>query len=236
MPRKKSTPSKQPAFKHEAYIEGSGSVVDEKIADIDSLIEIIGDLDENKSGDIGKMFQRIYQIRDMTGCAFILIHHNTKNGDRGRGSSAIFSSTELNLQLSEDINNTDKLILVTDGTRDTAKNNIGMRKIWNPRLNTDGSEMTDANGHPVWNFTLEAVDAESISTTATEKNNKKKEASDRRYEQAVRKALAGELEGLSKNKICEKAHISRNEGFPAVDRLFDDNQLIQLENGKYKLP
>ena len=33
MPRKKETPKKQPVFKHEAYIEGSGSVVDEKIAD-----------------------------------------------------------------------------------------------------------------------------------------------------------------------------------------------------------
>ena len=33
MPRKKETPKKQHVFKHEAYIEGSGSVVDEKIAD-----------------------------------------------------------------------------------------------------------------------------------------------------------------------------------------------------------
>ncbi len=33
MPRKKETPNKQPVFKHEAYIEGSGSVVDEKITD-----------------------------------------------------------------------------------------------------------------------------------------------------------------------------------------------------------
>ena len=33
MPRKKETPKKKPAFKHEAYIEGSGSVINEKIAD-----------------------------------------------------------------------------------------------------------------------------------------------------------------------------------------------------------
>ena len=33
MPRKRETPKKQPVFKHEAYIEGSGSVVDEKITD-----------------------------------------------------------------------------------------------------------------------------------------------------------------------------------------------------------
>lgn len=33
MPRKKESPKKSPKFKHEAYIEGSGSVVDEKITD-----------------------------------------------------------------------------------------------------------------------------------------------------------------------------------------------------------
>ena len=33
MPRKRETPKKEPVFKHEAYIEGSGSVVDEKITD-----------------------------------------------------------------------------------------------------------------------------------------------------------------------------------------------------------
>ncbi|MCR5109779.1 MAG: topoisomerase IV [Ruminococcus sp.] len=33
MPRKKETPKKKPAFKHEAYIEGSGSIINEKIAD-----------------------------------------------------------------------------------------------------------------------------------------------------------------------------------------------------------
>ncbi len=33
MPRKREPEKKKPAFKHEAYIEGSGSVVDEKITD-----------------------------------------------------------------------------------------------------------------------------------------------------------------------------------------------------------
>lgn len=33
MPRKKESPKKSTVFKHEAYIEGSGSVVDEKITD-----------------------------------------------------------------------------------------------------------------------------------------------------------------------------------------------------------
>ena len=33
MPRKKEVPKKKNAFKHEAYIEGSGSVVNEQISD-----------------------------------------------------------------------------------------------------------------------------------------------------------------------------------------------------------
>ena len=209
-----------------------------KVCFIDSLIEIIGELDENKSGDIGKMFQRIYQLRDETGCAFILIHHNTKYGDRGRGSSAIFSSTELNLQLSEDINNDEKLILVTDGARNTAKNNIGMMKVWKPRLNHDGTELKDSKGHTVWNFYLEPVDSKSISTSATEKAYKKQQESDKRYEDAVLKALEGEFEGLSKNEIKSKAHIDKQESGRAVDRLCspERNEIIILPNGKYKLP
>ena len=207
-----------------------------KVCFIDSLIEIVGDLDENKSGDIGKMFRRIYQLRDETGCAFILVHHNTKGGDRGRGSSAIFSSTELNLQLSEDVNNDDKLLLSTDGARDTAKNDIGMLKVWKPRLNDDGTELKDDNGHTVWNFYLEPVDSKNISTSATEKAYKKQQESDKRYEDAVLKALEGEFEGLSKNGITAKAHIDNQESRRAVNRLYDRNEIIYLPNGKYKLP
>lgn len=205
-----------------------------KVCFIDSLIEIIGELDENKSGDIGKMFQRIYRLRDETGCAFILVHHNTKGGDRGRGSSAIFSSTELNLQLSEDINNNDKLLLSTDGARDTAKNNIAMLKVWKPRLNDDGTELKDNHGHAVWNFYLESVDSETISTSATEKAFKNQQASDTRYENAVLQALDGELFGLSKTEIKVKAHVDKQECFRAVDRLVDKGQVIS-ENGKFKL-
>lgn len=207
-----------------------------KVCFIDSLIEIIGSLNENDSGDIGRMFQRIYQIRDETGCTFILIHHNTKYGERGRGSSAIFSSTETNLQLSEDISNSDKLILTTDGARDTAKNDIGMLKVWKPRLNDDGTEMKDSNGHTVFNFTLETIDANSITTSKTEKTVKKKELSDKRYEQAVLKALENEFEGLNKTEIKNKAHIDKQESNRAIDRLYETNCLVLLENGKYKLP
>jgi len=34
MPRKREPEKKKPAFKHEAYIEGSGSVVNEQISDV----------------------------------------------------------------------------------------------------------------------------------------------------------------------------------------------------------
>ena len=209
-----------------------------KVCFIDSMIEIIGNLNENDSGDIGRMFQRIYQIRDETGCSFILIHHNTKYGERGRGSSAIFSSTELNLQLSEDINdkNSEKLILTTDGTRDTAKNNVGLRKVWKPRLNDDGTEMTDSNGHTVFNFSLENIDADSILTSITDKATKKRELSDKRYEKAVLDALENEIEGLNKTQIKNKARIDKQECNRAVDRLFDRNELVKLEKDKYKLP
>ena len=34
MARKRETPKKNPVYKHEAYIEGSGSIVNEQIADV----------------------------------------------------------------------------------------------------------------------------------------------------------------------------------------------------------
>lgn len=207
-----------------------------KVCFIDSQIQVSGDLDENKSEDARDLFKVMKQLRDDTGCSFILIHHNTKYGDRARGSSGLFAETDLNLQLSQDTNDHDKLILLTDGARDTAENNIGMLKLWKPRLNLDGSEMTDSNGHTVWNFSLEPIDANSVSTTATETIKKKQEASDRRYEQAVIKALEGEVEGLSQNDIKKKAHIDKQQCGWAIHRLCDRNELIQLDNGKYKLP
>ena len=124
-----------------------------KVCFIDALVQIEGNADENSANDIQMVFRGVKQLRDETGCAFILIHHTTKDGYRGRGSSAIFGETDLNLQLDPCENN--GLILKTDGARNTAKQDVAMYKKWTPRLSEDGlSVMKDENGHIIYEFKL----------------------------------------------------------------------------------
>ena len=205
-----------------------------KVCFIDSQIQVEGTLDENVPRDAETLFRKMKEIRDDTGCSFILIHHNTKYGDRGRGSSALFGETDLNLQLSPDSDSTAKLILQTDGARDNAAQDIGMLKKWEPRLAEDGTEAKDIHGNPIWNFKLTPENSSTINTSATAKNKAKEDARKTKYEKAVLDALDGELFGLTKNEIREKAHIDKQESNWAVDRLVDKEQVIS-ENGKFRL-
>lgn len=207
-----------------------------KVCFIDSQIQVEGTLDENVPRDAETLFRKMKEIRDATGCSFILIHHNTKYGDRGRGSSALFGETDLNLQLAPDINNSAKLILQTDGARDNAAQDIGMLKTWEQRLAEDGTGAVDDRGHPVWNFKLAPEDSSTINTSASAKNAKKDEIENSSYEKAVIKVLENAASPLSKNEIAEKAHKDRGKIFKAVDRLCDSEPPIVVSvNGKFEL-
>lgn len=207
-----------------------------KVCFIDSQIQVEGTLDENVPRDAETLFRKMKEIRDATGCSFILIHHNTKYGDRGRGSSALFGETDLNLQLAPDINNSAKLILQTDGARDNAAQDIGMLKTWEQRLAEDGTGAVDDRGHPVWNFKLAPEDSSTINTSASANNAKKDEIENSSYEKAVIKVLKNATNPLSKNEIAEKAHKDRGRIFKAVDRLCDSEPPIVVSvNGKFEL-
>lgn len=207
-----------------------------KVCFIDSQIQVEGTLDENVPRDAETLFRKMKEIRDATGCSFILIHHNTKYGDRGRGSSALFGETDLNLQLAPDINNSAKLILQTDGARDNAAQDIGMLKTWEQRLAEDGTGAVDDRGHPVWNFKLAPEDSSTINTSASAKNAKKDGIENNSYEKAVIKVLENTTNPLSKNEIAEKAHKDRGRIFKAVDRLCDSEPPIVVSvNGKFEL-
>ena len=135
-----------------------------KVCFIDNLVQIEGKAEENSSNDIQLVFRRLKQLREETHAAFILVHHTTKDGYRGRGSSAIFGETDLNLQL-EPCTNPDQLLLNTDGARNTAKSKIGMMKEFVPRLSYDGiTPLTDDNGHIIYNFKLSRIDTDGLET------------------------------------------------------------------------
>lgn len=99
-----------------------------KLCFLDNLVKVEGDADENSAPDMNLVFSNLAEIRDGTGCTFVVIHHTGKNGERGRGSSAIFGCTDLNLQLDQDANDKGKLKLSVDGARDNYFPAIIMRK------------------------------------------------------------------------------------------------------------
>ena len=145
-----------------------------KICFIDNLIQIEGAAQENSSNDIQRVFNRVKELRDITHCSFVLIHHTTKDGGRGRGSGDIFAETDLNLQLDPDINNENILKLKTDGARNSALKDIGMMKVFRQRIGEDGQPMTDTNGHAVYNFDLASVDSKEITTDPASVRSKNK--------------------------------------------------------------
>ena len=137
-----------------------------KVCFIDNLVQIEGSAEENKANDIQAVFSGLKQLRDETDCAFIVIHHTTKNGDRGRGSSAIFGETDLNLQLDPCTEpNENALLLRMEGARNTASHEIGMTKHFEPRMGEDGTtHLLDDNGHTIFNFKLTPTDPKKLNT------------------------------------------------------------------------
>jgi len=68
---------------------------------IDALADIMPGADENAVKDIQPLFLALRKIADVTSCAFLLIHHNNKNGGY-RGSTAIAGAVDLMMQVSRE--------------------------------------------------------------------------------------------------------------------------------------
>lgn len=144
-----------------------------KVCFIDNLIQVEGAAQENSSNDIQKVFNKLKQLRDETHCSFIVIHHTTKDGGRGRGSSDIFGETDLNLQLNQ-CQNKDQLLLNTDGARNTATKDIGMEKKFLYRTDEYNNPVYDANDHPIYDFQLESIDTDGLISNDSNKTAKGK--------------------------------------------------------------
>lgn len=207
---------------------------DIKVCFIDNLIQIEGDAQENVSTDMRTVLNRMKQLRDDTDCAFIFIHHTDKAGNRGRGSSDIFAETDLNLQLEPDTKSTNLLKLVTDGARSTASQDIGMSQEWKPRIDDNGQPMTDANGHPVFIYSLSTADASCIYTAKEERATSGR----------VSKTITDNIEKikdvfrvngntpLSKNKIIQVGNLSgtKDTRIASIDQALTEN-ILKTDTG-----
>ena len=219
---------------------------DVKVCFIDNLVQIEGAAQENSSNDIQKVFGGIKALRDKTKCAFILIHHTTKDGFRGRGSSDIFGETDLNLQL-EPCTDQDQLLLKTDGARNSARQTIAMMKQWPYRFSEDGfTPLQDENGHTICDFKLTRIDAEGLETENTRKENRNSQIQANVNRIVTLFEKNGNV-GLSKNGISNacnnndlykdacKLQGGRSVELASIDEA--ERQGLIIKDGKfYKLP
>lgn len=213
---------------------------------IDNLVQIEGSAQENSSNDIQKVFSRLKQLRDETHCAFIIIHHTTKDGYRGRGSSDIFGETDLNLQLDQ-AEDKSKLILKTDGARNQASQDIGLWKQFEWRIGEDGfTPEVDSNGHYIYNFKLNRIDTDGLTQAG-----KDKEKNDALIQSNIDRIVLlfqkNGNTGLTKNgivKACNtdprymddcKLQGGRKLNLKSIDAAAERGDII-YEDGFYKLP
>lgn len=60
----------------------------------DSLCRILGDLEENSAGDMGKLMNSLMKINEETGVTVILLHHTPKGKLEARGSGNLTASPD----------------------------------------------------------------------------------------------------------------------------------------------
>ena len=215
-----------------------------KVCFIDNLIQVEGAAQENSSNDIQKVFNKLKQLRDETHCSFIVIHHTTKDGGRGRGSSDIFGETDLNLQLNQ-CQNKDQLLLNTDGARNTATKDIGMEKKFLYRTDEYNIPVYDANDHPIYDFQLESIDTDGLISNDSNKTSKDKNSAT--IEANITKIIlmfhkTGN-QPLSENKIiknCSNFEECKLTGQKqtlqeSIKKAHSDGKLIMNTAGKYYL-
>lgn len=208
-----------------------------KVCFIDNLIQIEGAAEENSSNDIQRVFNRVKQLRDETHCSFILIHHTTKDGGRGRGSGDIFAETDLNLQLDPDINNDKLLKLKTDGARNSALADISMMKIFQQRIDDNGQPMTDSNGHEVCIFKLSRIDSSEVTTEAAKARGKVNQTIEANVREIENYFLRNKSAAMSKTAIVSKCDLkgAKQAKFDSVDKALSDGILVLNTAGLYSL-
>lgn len=74
---------------------------------LDSLIDFLGDLDENSNSDMGKVAEKLRAVRDATGATIIVQHHVSKASagkscQTSRGASSFFDGVDVDIQVMRD--------------------------------------------------------------------------------------------------------------------------------------
>ena len=131
-----------------------------KLLFIDTLAQVRGASNENDAGDMTRVFNRLKEIRDTTGCSIVGVHHSKKDqiGDgkaTARGSSVIYAEPDTILHLVKDKDDNNYLTLEVESARDFEERKIGMYQTWPQRFGADGHALKDADGRGITGYKLE---------------------------------------------------------------------------------
>ena len=133
-----------------------------KLLILDTLAKFRGSSDENSSGDMGKVFDTLHEVRDKTGCSSFVLHHSNKpNGFKqvsARGSSAIYAEPDMVIHLVKDKDDPSYLTLDVEYSRDTESYKLGLYQAWPQRIDDNGHAMRDSNGEALVSYQLEYSD------------------------------------------------------------------------------
>jgi hypothetical protein len=146
------------------YLENIITQNNIKICVIDPFLNVIGDADENKAGDMGRVTRPLLAIARATDCAIVVIHHaNKSNGYRG--SSAIKAAVDNMFSVMNDANN--KNILTVNGEK--------QRNGQTATITAQATWYTDENGE--WAFHM--AETETVDLNPSKRlSPKQQEAAD----------------------------------------------------------
>lgn len=105
--------------------------VDAGLIILDSLVDFLGETDENSNPEMGRIAQRLRALVDYAKVSVMAVHHTPKSGDGPRGATALRNGIDVNIMVSRD---GDVLTLSQDKNRVGPEQTIVCRLNWAPGL------------------------------------------------------------------------------------------------------
>lgn len=69
----------------------------------DTVARMMVGVEENSATDVGKVIARLDEVRKLTGCTVLLVHHTSKGSDSARGSSALNGALDTEILITDEL-------------------------------------------------------------------------------------------------------------------------------------
>lgn len=203
---------------------------------LDTLARNYGPGDENSTADMTAAIAAVDRIRDLYGCAVLLVHH-VGHGDksRGRGSTALKGALDVEYRTDKDEDGTMRLFC----TKSKESEPPAPRAF---NLATVELDMVDADGQPVTSAVLRETEYDDPDEGKTVRGANQKTALHVLHglESDARRNIVGDGRNADEARVsvktwrdaCIASGMDRRR-FSDVKRTLRDNNLIRYETGDY---